>query len=107
MDLNGYCQATGTGNGDWDWGLGFGTGIWDLDLGLVLGTGIGDWYWGLGNGEWEIGNGKMENTLVPGDDCIISWATTPQLLTMKERPDNKVPFVRMSQDDPLTHPAQT
>ena len=26
---------------------------------------------------------------------------TPQLLTMKEYSDNKVPLVRMSQDDPL------
>ena len=27
--------------------------------------------------------------------------TNPQLLTIKEEADNKVPFVRMSQDDPL------
>ena len=32
--------------------------------------------------------------------------TTPQLLTMKEQPDNKVPLVKMSQDDPL-NPSST
>ena len=31
--------------------------------------------------------------------------TTPQLLTMKEHSDNKVPLVRMSQDDPLNPPS--
>jgi len=32
--------------------------------------------------------------------------TTPQLLTIKEEADNKVPLVRMSQDDPL-NPSST
>ena len=32
--------------------------------------------------------------------------TTPQLLTMKQHSDNKVPLVRMSQDDPL-NPSST
>ena len=32
--------------------------------------------------------------------------TTPQLLEMKEHSDNKVPLVRMSQDDPL-NPSST
>ena len=31
---------------------------------------------------------------------------TPQLLTMKERPDNKVPLVKMSQDDTLNPSSQ-
>ena len=44
---------------------------------------------------------------VPGDDSIMPGAThpppppTPQLLTMNEKCDNKVPLVKMSQDDPL------
>ena len=47
----------------------------------------------------------------PSADSKISWATTtpspnPQLLTMKEHSDNKVPLVRMSQDDPL-NPSST
>ena len=44
----------------------------------------------MGNGKWGMENG--------------AWGmrtTHPQLLTMKEHSDNKVPFVRMSQDDPL------
>ena len=49
-------------------------------------------------------NGKVPP--VPGDDSIISQATThPQLLTMKEICDNKVPLVKMSQDDPLFYPS--
>ena len=48
-----------------------------------------------------------ENGNGPGGDSIISSATnpptttTPQLLTMKEHSDNKVPLVNMSQNDPL------
>ena len=47
----------------------------------------------------------------PSADSKISWATTtttttPQLLTIKEEADNKVPLVRMSQDDPL-NPSST
>ena len=42
---------------------------------------------------------------VPGDDSIISQATThhhhPQLLTMKKWSVNKVPLVKMSKDDPI------
>ena len=38
---------------------------------------------------------------VPGDDSIMPGATHHQLLTMKEISDNKVPLVKMSQDDPL------
>ena len=52
----------------------------------------------------------MENQNSPSADSKISWATTttthPQLLTMKEHSDNKVPLVRMSQDDPL-NPSST
>ena len=39
---------------DWDWDLGLGT-------------------WDLGPGKWEMG---IESTPVPGDDSIISQATT-------------------------------
>ena len=49
-----------------------------------------DWNWDW-NRAWEMGMGP-----VPGDDSIISWATTsttPKLLTMKECSDNKVPLV--------------
>ena len=56
----------------------------------------------------RLGLGMGNGNRVPGDDIIISQATTttthpptPQLLTMKEDSDNKVPLVKMSQDDPL------
>ena len=35
--------------------------------------------WGMGNGEWENGKWEIENTPVPGDDSIFSWATTHHL----------------------------
>ena len=50
-------------------------------------------------------NGNRKVHLVPGDDSIISQATTtthpttPQLLTMKECTDKKVLQVKMSSDD--------
>ena len=34
-----------------------------------------------------------------------NYPTTPQLLTMKADSDNKVPLVKMSQDDPLDPPS--
>ena len=48
---------------------------------VIFGTGIGDWgigngEWGMGNGEWGMGKWEIENTPVPGDDSIFSWATT-------------------------------
>ena len=43
---------------------------------------------------------------MPGATITTTNTTTPQLLTMKEHSDNKVPFVRMSQDDPL-NPSST
>ena len=63
-------------------------------------------------GTLDLGNGKQRVPPVPGDDSKISWATThpplptPQLLTVKGQPDNKVPLVRMSQNDPL-NPSST
>ena len=49
--------------------------------------------------DWDLGLG-IENRNSPSADSKISWATTthhhPQLLTMKEHSDNKVPLVRMS-----------
>ena len=52
---------------DWDWGLG---------LVLGLGPGIGDKVWVMGNGEWKNGKLEIESTPVPGNDSIISQATT-------------------------------
>jgi len=88
---------------DWDW-------AWAWDWGLGMGMGNGNGKMGMGKWKWENGNGKMGNREyppVPGDDSIMPGATTttttthPQLLTMKEKCDNKVPLVKMSQDDPL------
>ena len=58
-----------------------------------------DWEW-----DWES---RIENPNSPSADSKISWATThppptPQLLEQMEEADNKVPLVRMSQDDPLS-----
>ena len=57
-----------------------------------------DWEW-----DWEL---RIENRNSPSADSKISQAThhppTPQLLEVKEWADNKVPLVRMSQDDPLS-----
>ena len=55
-----------------------------------------DWDW-----DWES---RIENRNSPSADSIMPGATTtttPQLLTMKECSDKKVPLVRMFQDDPL------
>ena len=58
-----------------------------------------EWYCqatGTGTWDWES---KIENRNSPSADSKISQATTtthPQLLTMKEMSDNKVPLVRMS-----------
>ncbi len=68
----GNCQATGTGTGpgigDWGWELGIGN--WEL--------GIGNWELGIGNGKMGMGKWEweIESPPVPGDDSIISWATT-------------------------------
>ena len=49
-----------------------------LGLGTRPGPGIGAWDWGqgMGNGEWKNGKLEIEGTPVPGDDSIISQATT-------------------------------
>ncbi len=74
--------------------------------------GYWDWGWelGIGNGKMEIGNGKMGmGKWEMGKEYRQSQEmtrghhppTTTQLLTMKDISDNKVPLVKMSQDDPL------
>ena len=70
-----------------------------------------DWDWDLGPGTWDLGpRNRIENREYPSPsaDSKISWATHhhPQLLEVKEWADNKVPLVRMSQDDPL-NPSST
>ena len=58
----------------------------------------------------ENGESRIENRNSPSADSKISQAThpptTPQLLEQMEEADNKVPLVRMSQDDPL-NPSST
>ena len=52
---------------------------------------------------------RIKNRNSPSADSKISWATThhhPQLLEVKVWTDNKVPLVRMSQDD-LLNPSST
>ena len=48
----------------------------------------------------ENGNGAGGNSII-SSATNPPTTTTPQLLTMKEICDNKVPLVKMSQDDPL------
>ena len=99
------CQGTGT----WDLGLGtwdLGPGTWDL----------GPWTWDLGPGnrienrEWRIENRISRIETVPVLTVKSHYPPTtthhPQLLEVKEWTDNKVPLVRMSQDDPL-YPSST
>ena len=92
------CQATGTGT--WDLGPGtrdLGPGIRDLGPGT----------WHMGHGTWYLVPGNIESTQAQ-EMTVKSHGppATPQLLTMKEHSDNKVPLVRMSQDDPL-NPSST
>ena len=65
---------------------------------------------GNGNGKIEMGKWEweIESTPIPSPRRWQYNArghppppTTPQLLTLKEDSDNKVPLVKMSQDDPL------
>ena len=64
-----------------------------------------------GLGTWDLGNGNREYPHPQSQEMTVKshWPPTtthPQFLTMKECSHNKVPLVRMSQDDPL-NPSNT
>ena len=77
--------------GDWDWGLGLGTGIGDRDLGLGLATTIGEW----GMGKWAIESTPSPRRCQEDPPHSRLLISNPQLLTMKEHSDNKVPLVNV------------
>ena len=61
---------------------------------------------GIGNRKMGIGNREYPQSQEMTVKSHRPPPTNQQLLTMKEHSDNKVPLVRMSQDDPL-NPSST